>query len=159
MYKEIYRWLLFYFCRILFKHLPLRVGITIIIHSRINDPVQCWYRRLFCDIIFYHLLWTAPNPSTWGIYNVSQMFYLLGFPWNCVRSVCQGVDERTNCCQKYKIGSLSIVFAWQVCTVLFGASGWRLIYGPISSTIIILFQMPPLLMMWCYIMLCQIIMK
>ena len=66
-----------FFCRLLFKKLPLRVGITIIIHSRINDPVQCWYIRLFCDIIFYYLLWPPPNPSTWGIYNAYKMLSLL----------------------------------------------------------------------------------
>ena len=81
------------------------------------------------------------------------------FTWHCVRSVCQGVDGRINCLQKHRIGSLSIVFACQVCTVLFGASVWRIICGPVISTRIILFHMPPYLMLWCYIMLCQKIMK
>ena len=75
----MYRWSLFYFIRLLFINVPLWVGITIIIHSHINDPVQCWYRCLFCYIIFYHILWPPPNPSNWGIYNASQMLSLLGF--------------------------------------------------------------------------------
>ena len=155
----MYRWSLFYFCRLLFKILPLRVGITIIIHSRINDPVQCWYRRLFCDIIFIILFVHHPIPQLGEYIMHTKCCLFWQFPWHFVRSVCQGVDGRTHCRQKYRIGSLSIVFAWHVYTVLFGASGWRIRCGSVTSTIIIFFQIPPLLMLRCYIMLCQIITK
>ena len=74
MHLRVFCWC---FYRKSFKKVPLRDGITIFIHSHINDASKCWYRCLFCDIIFYHLLWPPPNPSTWGIYNASQMLYLL----------------------------------------------------------------------------------
>ena len=151
----MYRLSLFYFCMILFKHLPLRFGITVIIHSCINDLVQCLYRRLFRDIIFYHLLWPPPNTSTWGIYNKSQILSLLEFSLTLCYISMPGGGWAKKLSPKNRIGSLSIFFAWQVCTVLFGVSGWRLICGPVTSTVTTLFQMLPLLMLWCYIMLCQ----
>ena len=155
----MYRWLLFYFLRLLIKNLPLRVGINIIIHSRINNPVQCWCRRLFCDIIFIIFFDNHPIPQL-GEYTMNIKFFICWqFPWNCVISVYQGVDGRIKCRQKHRIGSLMIVFAWQVCTVLFGESGWRLIFGTVIATRIILFHMPPLLILWCCIMLCQQIIK
>ena len=86
-------------------------------------------------------------------------FLFWQFPLNFFRSVCQGVDGQRKCCQKHRICSLLVVFTWHVCTILFWESGWWLRCGPVTSTRIILFQMPPLLMLWCYIMLCQKIMK
>ena len=159
MYKEIYRWFLFYFCRLLFKNVPLRFGITIIIYYCINDPVQCWYRRLF--VTWYLIIFFVHHPiHQLGEYIMHIKCCLCWkFTWYCVISVYQGVDGWRKCRQKYIMGSLSIVFAWQFSTVLFGASGWQLRCGPVKSTAIILFQMPPLLMLWCYIMLCQKIMK
>ena len=94
------------FHSLLFKNVLLRVGITIIINSSINNPVQCWCRRLFCDIILYHLLWPPPNPSTWVIYNASQMLSLVVVSLTlCYISMSKGGGRR-NCCQKYKIGPL-----------------------------------------------------
>ena len=155
----MYNWSLFYFCRLVFKNVLLRVGITIIINSRINDPVQCWCRRLFCDIIFIIFFDNHPIPQL-GEYTMNIKFCIFWqFPWNFVISVYQGVDGRIKCRQKYRIGSLLIVFAWQVCTVLFRESGWRLIFGTVIATRIILFNMPPLLILWSYIMLCQQIIK
>ena len=124
-------------------------------HYLINDPVWCWYRRLSCYIILYHLLWPPPNTSTWEYMIHIKCCLCCQFPWHCVKSVCQRVDGQRNCRQKHRMGSSLIVFACQVCTLLFGASDWRLRCGPVTSTRIILFQMPPLLMMWCYTIVCK----
>ena len=143
----------------MFRNVPLWFGITIIIHSRINDPCQCWYIHLFCDIICYHLILLPPNPSAWEYKTDLRCCLCWQFPWHSVRSVCQGRDGRRSFCQKCRIGSLLIVFAWRVWTVLFGVIDWRLRCGPVTSTRTTLFKMHPLLMLWCYIMLCQQILK
>ena len=75
------------------------------------------------------------------------------FTWNFVELAFQGRDGWRNWHQKLRIRLLLIVFDWQVCIVLFVASGWRLRCGTVTSTRTIIFQMPPLLMLQCYIML------
>ena len=81
------------------------------------------------------------------------------FPWHCVILVCKGRYGLINCRQKHIIVSLLIVFTWKVWNVLFEVSGWRLICRTVTSTRAILFHIPHLFVLRCYIMPCQQVMK
>ena len=147
------------FCRLLFKNVLLRAGITISIHFRVNDPGWCWYRRLL--VTYYFIILFDPHLSPQlGEYKMQLRSCICRqFPWHCVRQLCQGRDGWRNFRQKRRIGSLLIGSSCRVWTVLFRLSGWQLICGPITSTITTLFKMPQLLIIQFYIMLCQQIMK
>ena len=99
--------------------------LALVRHSLQDKNGQIWvYPSFPCrgditpSVLIYH-----PIPQL-GEYKMHLRCCLCRqFTWNCVRPVCQENDGRRNCRQKRRIGSLSIVFAWQVWTFLFGASG------------------------------------
>ena len=102
---------------------------------------------------------TTTRSLNFGYKNIPQMLPCRQFLWDCVWSVCQGGLGGENAAK-----TSESVHCWQFllgrfgpsCSG-FGVSVWRIRCGHVTSTRTIFFQIPPLLMLWCYIIMCHMI--